>query len=146
MLQGYCVVQGPEEIKKEIIAHGPVIAPMTPYTDFLAYKEGTYFPSETAFKFNGQQALKIVGWEKSMQGDVWIVENSWGPEWGEDGYAKVMAGHKDLGLDFIGIAPQPVSMPFSEYEEMLAKWQSEVENAENTNIAGGDDTEEVTVE
>jgi hypothetical protein len=102
-LMSYCVVQGPDAIKKEILQSGPVIAPMSPFTDFLTYKEGVYFPSESAFKFNGQQALKIVGWESSLQGEAWIVENSWGTKWGEKGYAKVMAGHQDLGLDFIGI-------------------------------------------
>lgn len=99
----YCVVQGPEEIKKEIIKNGPVVAPLTPYTDLLTYKEGTYFPSEGAFKFNGQSVVKIVGWEKSPNGEVWIIENSWGTQWGDHGYAKVMAGHRDLGLDFIAL-------------------------------------------
>lgn len=120
----YCVVQGPDQIKKEILKNGPVVAPMTPYTDFLTYKEGTYFPSEGAFKFNGQQALKVVGWQKGMQSDSWIVENVWGPEWGSEGYANVISGHSELGIDFIGLAPRPIPMPLKEWEEEVNSYQN----------------------
>lgn len=126
-LMNYCVVQGPDSIKREIIKNGPVVAPMTPFTDFLTYKQGTYFPGEGSFKFNGQQAVKIIGWEKGMQGDVWIIENSWGPQWGEGGYARVMAGHKDLGLDYIAISPLPIPMTAAKWEKESARMQKEYE-------------------
>ena len=53
VIAGYCVAQGGEAIKKQIIEEGPVIAMMSPYTDFLTYKEGIYYPSQGSFKFNG---------------------------------------------------------------------------------------------
>lgn len=145
VLQGYCVVQGPDEIKKEILRNGPVIAPMTPYTDFLTYKEGMYMPSEGAFKFNGQQAVKIVGWEKGMQANTWIIENNWGESWGLDGYAKVIAGHKDIGLDFIGIAPRAIPMPFAEWEvesERLQQQYADSEEALAAEKRANDDDDE----
>ena len=90
-LMNYCVVQGPQAIKQEILQNGPVIAPMAPYTDFLTYRGGLYIPSEGSFKFNGQQAIKVVGWQKNSNGaDSWIIENNWGPEWGNEGYAEVI--------------------------------------------------------
>ena len=103
---------------------------MTPFTDFLTYKSGTYFPSEGAFKFNGQQAVKIIGWEQTMNGEVWIIENTWGPSWGDDGYARVMAGHKDLGLDFIGIAPRPIPMNSANWEVESERLQEEYKKYE----------------
>jgi len=144
-------VQGPEEIKKEIIKNGPVIAPMTPFTDFLTYKDGIYFPSESSFKFNGQQAVKIIGWEQTMNGEVWIIENSWGSTWGDNGYARVMAGHKDLGLDFIGIAPKPTPAPAGEWEVESARMEKEyaayqeamaAESIEAETEEGADESEE----
>lgn len=122
---GYCVVQGPQEIKKEILKNGPVVAPMTPFTDFLTYKEGIYYPQESSFKFNGQQAVKIVGWETTPNGEVWIIENSWGPTWGKDGYAKVMSGVRDIGLDFIGIAPMPTGQNAADWEVESERLQAE---------------------
>lgn len=118
---GYCAVQGPENIKKEIIKNGPVIAPLFPHTDFLTYKSGVYFPSEGSFKFGGSQAVKIVGWTKGIQGDSWIIENSWGSTWGEDGYANVMGGHKDLGVDAVAISPAVIPVPFYKWQEEMSK-------------------------
>jgi len=128
-LLNYCVVQGPQAIKQEILQSGPVLAPMAPFTDFLAYKDGIYFPSEGAFKFNGQQVVKIVGWEKGMNGDNWIVENVWGSDWGSDGYASVISGHTDLGIDFIGISPKVIPMPLHEWEVEVEAMQAQQEDA-----------------
>jgi len=88
----YCLAQGEEDIKKEIIKNGPVIGQMVVYTDFLTYSNGLYHRTEDAFKFNGQHIVKIVGWDKSSEGnDYWIVENVWGEDWGEQGYARLLA-------------------------------------------------------
>jgi sRNA-binding regulator protein Hfq len=38
----YCIAIQEENIKRELFKNGPVIAQMQPYTDFLAYKEGSY--------------------------------------------------------------------------------------------------------
>lgn len=96
----HCIAAGEENIKREIIKNGPVVGQMTPYTDFLAYKEGTYHKTPDATKFAGQHLLKILGWGKSMNGDTeWIVENTWGSDWGENGYAKMASGKGDTNIE-----------------------------------------------
>ncbi len=92
---------------------------MTVFTDFLTYKEGIYHRTEDAFKFNGQHVVKIVGWDRQGDGnEFWIVENSWGADWGEEGYVKVLASDKSTMLDFyaIGVAVYPYTM--AEYYAM----------------------------
>ena len=64
----FCLANEELGIKKEILKNGPVVAQMTVYTDFLAYKEGMYHRTEDAFKFNGQHIVKIIGWEKNTDG------------------------------------------------------------------------------
>ena len=128
IIADYCAVQGPEEIKAEIIKNGPVIAPLSGFTDFLAYKEGTYFPDEAAFKFNGQNIVKIVGWGSDVQGTHWIVQLAWGEDWGEEGFARVPGGRQELGIDFIGIAPITMPMNYAEYEIQKEKFE-ELQNA-----------------
>jgi len=86
----YCAAQGDENIKREIIKNGPVNTQMNIHTDFLAYGEGTYHKTPDSMKFQGQHIVKILGWTKSLDGSTeWIVENTWGDDWGENGYAKV---------------------------------------------------------
>jgi len=37
----------------------------------------------------GGHAVKIVGWGKEGTQFYWIVQNSWGPTWGEDGFFRL---------------------------------------------------------
>jgi len=37
-----------------------------------------------------------LGYQQSIDGSTeWIVENSWGEDWGEGGYVKMMGGKGD---------------------------------------------------
>ena len=42
----------------------------------------------------GDHAVVAVGWgtDESIGEDYWIIKNSWGAEWGEDGYIKIKRG------------------------------------------------------
>ena len=108
----FCLATEIAGVKKEIMANGPVLGQITPFTDFLTYKEGVYSRTSDAFKFNGNHIVKIVGWESTPDGQSsWIVQNSWGTDWGEDGYAKISSGGETM-LDYygIGFAAHPNTM------------------------------------
>ena len=48
--------------------------------------------------------MKIIGWDSSPEGgDHWIVENTWGTDWGENGYARI-ASSGDTTLDFYALS------------------------------------------
>ena len=43
--------------------------------------------------------VKILGWGQSLDGSTeWIIENTWGADWGENGYAKISA-KGDTGIE-----------------------------------------------
>jgi len=85
----YCHAQDDVGIKREILKNGPVVSSMTVFTDFLTYKESNYHKTEDAFKFNGQHVVKIIGWDRQADGhEFWLIENTWGADWGEQGTAR----------------------------------------------------------
>jgi hypothetical protein len=61
--------------------------------DFSFYEGGIFsddlteasFPLE--FYSPTNHAVSLVGWDDDEQ--VWILRNSWGPGWGEDGYMRI---------------------------------------------------------
>jgi cathepsin B len=129
----FCIAYQPENIMREIFKNGPVVGQMQPFTDFLAYSDGSYHKSPESFKFQGQHIIKIVGWSKSMDGTTeWIIENTWGEDWGENGYAKVL-GRQDVGVDLYAIGMS--INPYSQYD--LLSMQQMVDSTD----FGGDDYE-----
>ncbi len=98
--ESFCVLFGDNDIKREIMKNGPVVSSMEVYTDFLSYKSGVYSKGEDVPKFSGYHTIKIVGWgvedgseeEPNKGAKYWIIENSWGDDWGQNGYAKITEG------------------------------------------------------
>lgn len=115
-LSDICITVQEENIKREIIKYGPVVSQMLPYTDFLAYKEGSYHRTPESFKFSGYHLVKLIGWSKAMDGSTeWIAENSWGPDWGMNGYVRVL-GRGDSGIDSYALGMQVI--PYTVYDYM----------------------------
>jgi len=73
---------------KEQIVNGGLGLTMTVYSDFSAYTGGVY--KHTTGNSEGGHAIAIVGWDDSH--DSWIIKNSWGVMWGEDGFAEMLRG------------------------------------------------------
>lgn len=116
-LNDFCITVQDENIKREVFKNGPVISHMVPFTDFLAYKEGTYHRTQESFKFNGYHIVKIIGWAKAIDGTTeWIIENSWGSDWGEKGYARMLGGRGDTMIDQYALGMTP--MPYTVYDYM----------------------------
>jgi len=61
-----------------------------------------YFPSEECDPTSLDHAVLIVGWgvDSSIFGSTpyWIVKNSWGGDWGENGYFRIYRGDNVCGL------------------------------------------------
>lgn len=83
------------EMKLAIFEHGPIS---------VAVAVNGYFHSYTGGVFNGcteatiNHAVVLVGWDDNL-GDygAWILRNSWGSGWGEDGYMYIAYGCLQVG-------------------------------------------------
>jgi len=80
----------PHEIQTAIMNNGPLTTGMLMAEDFMHYKSGVYKYDHG--ELLGGHAVKIVGWGEDNGISFWIVENSWGPEWGENGYFRIKFG------------------------------------------------------
>lgn len=92
-----------ENIKAALLIH-PVSASYVVYSDFYYYTSGIY--EHTSGTEEGGHAILIVGWDDNDR--CWICKNSWGPNWGENGYFRIRWSNCDMGT----------YIPFI-YEEML---------------------------
>lgn len=96
----YCVLEGINEIKNQLSVQGPVASLMSVTREFLLYRDGIYDETLSEYKLEGNQAVKIVGWGADDEGqEYWIVENSWGTSWGQDGFAHVKMNTLDSSID-----------------------------------------------
>jgi len=77
-------------IKENIFAKGPVESGFQVYADFMNYKSGIYV--QKSDELLGGHAVKAVGWGNENGVDYWVVQNSWGPAWGESGFFRIKMG------------------------------------------------------
>jgi len=128
----HCVMGNVKQLKREIETNGPVVAPLYLFDDFLIYKSGVYSTTEggkaihswhaTARNDPNLHAVMVLGWGKHQGTEYWIVENSWGTSWGEDGYARV--ARKSILLEHYMLVGYPET---PEAIEAKAKAEKEAE-------------------
>ncbi|HNT97920.1 MAG TPA: C1 family peptidase [Elusimicrobiales bacterium] len=73
------------KIKAALAHYGPLPTSMIIYEDFLHYKGGIY--SRVGGKRVGAHAVLLVGYNDAEE--YFIVKNSWGTGWGEDGFFRI---------------------------------------------------------
>lgn len=130
----FCATATEAAIMREIKKNGPVVGIMPLYTDFLVYSQGVYKPNIAANRLKAAHGLEIIGWGSDTDGTpYWIVKNSWGTSWGENGYAKVARNVKEVGIeDFVVTGTPYISEQFR--KPGVPTPQVEVEDIEDLNL------------
>ena len=76
-------------------------------SSFKFYRSGVYQDPQCGDQLD--HGVLIVGYGTDrLQGlDYWIVKNSWGHEWGDNGYIKILRNYDQSESGMCGIASQP---------------------------------------
>lgn len=87
-----------DTMKQALIDHGPLIICIHFWQDFFYYFGGIYKHHEIG-RYAGGHVVAIVGYNDND--NYWIVKNSWGTKWGENGWFR-MAYDADMIADWYG--------------------------------------------
>lgn len=83
-------------IKAAICKYGPVAASVNVTDAFQHYTNGVFneIPSNYASP-STNHAIVLCGWDDEKH--AWLLKNSWGTDWGEDGYMWIDYGTNNVG-------------------------------------------------
>lgn len=81
-----------EQLKQAIYTYGPVWAEVTVGNNFNSYHSGILTQSDPG---EVNHAIVLVGWNDSTES--FVLRNSWGPGWGEQGYMRIKYGISRVG-------------------------------------------------
>ena len=102
------------KIMEEIMKNGPVVLSFEPDYTFMLYKPGiNSYVSHDEQKpewYKVDHSVLCYGWGEENGEKYWLLMNSWGKIWGENGMFKMRRGQDELGIEFIGEAAIPYSV------------------------------------
>jgi|Transcript_112411 cathepsin C len=93
----------------ELFNNGPLVVSFEPTDDFMMYSGGIFSQLEVSVptplvKHNSEwqkvdHAVLLIGWGEENGQKYWMVQNSWGADWGEGGYFRIARGINDSGVE-----------------------------------------------
>lgn len=103
----YGTIRGKKAMMKEIYNRGPIsctidAVPIEDYTGGVA----------KGFSLSTDHVVTVQGWgQDEEEGLYWIVRNSWGQAWGENGYVRVKSGSLALERSCAWAVPAEFTVP-----------------------------------
>merc|ERR1719191_1813874 len=104
---GYYGAGDDQSIKRELSQGGPLVMSFEPKEDFMYYKNGVYKSGENKIHQEWEQvdhAVLLIGYGEENGQKYWSLQNSWGSDWGEDGFFRMARGIDESGCESIAVA------------------------------------------
>jgi len=89
-------VGGEQAIAEEINNSGPVVCGISATEEFKAYSKGLFEDKSGANNHN--HYVVVYGWGEENGKKYWLLQNSYGPTWGEEGSMRIRRGNNNLGI------------------------------------------------
>jgi len=93
---------------KDHVQYGPIDVRFQVYEDFFSYTGGVY--EHTWGSFSGWHHVSMLGWSDSDS--CWTAKNSWGKNWGEEGYFRMAYGECSIEDFAIWMTPKTSHYPY----------------------------------
>lgn len=114
------------DIKRAIAEHGPVSVAIQATPSFQAYTSGVF--EETGISAGTiNHAVVLVGWDDSK--GAWLLRNSWGTFWGDNGYMWIKYRSNNVGYAAAWMEPARwcwLDMEFELLAEFEERWREVV--------------------
>jgi C1A family cysteine protease len=78
--------------------YGPIAVDFNLLPDFFIYRDGIYQANSQCKNSKIRHALLIIGYGIENGVKYWLVQNSWGTDWGLNGFAKIARGQNTCGI------------------------------------------------
>ena len=95
-----------------LVHNGPLAVSFEVYSDFSSYKSGIYHHTGLQDHFNPfeitNHVVVVVGYGEEDGVAYWIVKNSWGLEWGENGFFRIRRGNDECSIESIAVESDPI--------------------------------------
>jgi cathepsin L len=94
-VQSYQTINDSEEDLMNAVAKlGPISVGIYATESLQAYGGGVYYEDNCDGQIN--HGVLVVGYGTDNDEDYWLVKNSWGTNWGEDGYVKMARNNNNM--------------------------------------------------
>ncbi|KAK2960260.1 putative Cathepsin B [Blattamonas nauphoetae] len=89
-----------DDVMEGLMNDGPMYFVFTVYDDFAKYRSGIY-QYKTGRPGDGH-AVTLMGWGEENGVKYWLLQNSWGEDWGENGFFRMRRGTNECGCEQSG--------------------------------------------
>ncbi|KAF8563614.1 hypothetical protein P879_08584 [Paragonimus westermani] len=85
-------------LRQALAMHGPIsIAINAGLPSFPSYKSGIYYDKDCSGDLDSlDHGVLLVGYGEENRVPYWIIKNSWGEGWGEQGYVRILRNSKNM--------------------------------------------------
>lgn len=103
---GYYGAASELPMMREVARSGPIVVSFEPKADIMYYSGGIYSSTENQHAEWEQvdHAVLLVGYGEENGKKYWVLQNSWGDNWGEDGFFRMARGTDESGVESIAVA------------------------------------------
>ena len=96
----YGTVRGATNMMTEIYARGPISCGIDATAELENYTGGIFYQHKVMPIIN--HIVSVIGWGQGIVNNTmtpyWIVRNSWGAPWGENGFFRIVQGSREWNL------------------------------------------------